>query len=493
MWSAGFQPALRAAGILPARWKPAFLFLSFLLLYFYVDSFRSTFIDDAFIQFKYADTLVRHGNWGFFSGKTTNTATSPLNVLVLSLFTLITGSVVTSAIWLTTCLLFCLLLILQYLSSRIFGNSYFGWLLFVAVAANPLLLSCLGMETMLFVVLFFASLTLFFFQKWYLLAANLALLTLARPDGFLLFLILALLVMFRPLPTKTKLLFAALYAITLMPWHLYSWIHLGSFLPDTLIIKTNQQAWYGNVSFGSGLGHLYFVKFSGEMLFSLIMLPFALLAFGSTNRSAHQLLLIGITYTIIHFIAYSVLKVPPYHWYYAHLAFGCALAGSIGIACLFGNRRGIRLVFLLLPLAGLLSLGFPFREAPIHTNWATHDQYKEVGEWLRQNTSASDTFVMGGEIGTLAYYADRTLLNNFSDAWNLQRILNRNPNKDSRLFKLNYYWRKDAQRYPRTKFILEHVFRSERTGPEIVKSWPTACKWVPKGRIYLRTRDNRGS
>jgi hypothetical protein len=122
------------------------------------------------------------------------------------------------------------------------------------------------------------------------------------------------------------------------------------------------------------------------------------------------------------------------------------------------------------------------------------NQFKEVGDWLRQNTSASERFIMAGEIGTLAYYSDRYLLNNFSDAWLMQRLLNRNVKK-SVLFKLNYLWRKDAQRYPRASYTLEHAHSSlpERTGPEIVKSWRTSSKWVSVGRIYLRTRDNRGS
>ena len=480
----------------PPRDLILYLF-SFVLLYLYVHAFRSTFIDDAFIQFKYADTLVRHGNWGFFAGQTTNTATSPLNVLTISLFTLITGSVVSSAIWLTTSLLFFLWIVLQHLSGKLFGDSYFGNFLSIAIAANPLLLSCLGMETMLFVALFITSLSLFFFQRWYWLALSLALLSLARPDGFLLFLILSVLVFLRPLPTKKKFLFVALYVITLVPWHLYSWIHLGSFLPDTLIIKTNQQAWYGNVSFGSGLLHLYFVKFPLEMVFSLVLLPFAFLAFRSSNQSARQLMLIVITYSVIHYIAYTALKVPPYHWYYAPLALGCVLSGSIGIACFFGYRRGIRWLLFILPLLGLLSLvasqGLRFREAPIHTNWATHDQYQEVGEWLRRNTDASQTFIMAGEIGTLAYYSDRYLLNNFSDPWLMQRLLNRNPNKESVLFKLNYLWRKEPTRYPRASYILEHMLSShrERSGPEIVKSWRTSCRWVSEGRIYLRTRNGQ--
>jgi hypothetical protein len=468
--------------------------ICFILLYFYVTAFQSTFIDDAFIQFQYADTLTKSGTWGFFPGYQTNTATSPLNVLILSVFTLLTGSAVTGAILFTAFLLLLLLIILQNLSLKLFGNSFFGLFLFSAILANPLFLSSLGMEVILFVVLWIASLSLFVHHRWRFLAVCLALLTLARPDGFLMFLIIAIFLAFSSINANEKLLFIAIYIAALLPWHVYAWFQLGSLLPDTLFIKMSQEAWLGNISFGSGLWNLYFARFPLEMILSCLPLPFAAFAIRSSNHEVRSVLLISFCYGLFHYACYTALKVPPYHWYYAHLALTIAIAGSIGIAMLLQRSANWKYVLLMLPLSPLayIAAGFPLKEAPIHTNWATHDQYKQAGEWIRQNTDPQALFIMGAEIGTLAYYSDRTLLNNFSNQWTLERVLDRNLGKKAAwkqgLFRLNFLWRKEAKRYPRANYRIYHVLHPQKraTNPNVIYSCPTSTKWIREGILYLR-------
>ena len=44
-------------------------------------------IDDAYITLSYAKNLAFHGHWGLIEDGTANTATSPLNVLVLAAVT----------------------------------------------------------------------------------------------------------------------------------------------------------------------------------------------------------------------------------------------------------------------------------------------------------------------------------------------------------------------------------------------------------------------
>lgn len=54
------------------------------VLVIYVAAFRATWIDDAYIQRRYARTLIDPGTWGFYPGYPANTATFPLNVLLLA-------------------------------------------------------------------------------------------------------------------------------------------------------------------------------------------------------------------------------------------------------------------------------------------------------------------------------------------------------------------------------------------------------------------------
>lgn len=469
--------------------------LCFVLFYFYASALQPTIIDDAFIQFAYADNLAKHGTWGFFPDQNANTATSPLNVLLLTFFTFLTGSTVTGAVWFTALLLLFLLVTTQALSRRLFGNDpFFGLLVFTGIAANPLLLSCIGMEVPLFVLFWIAALVLCDLKRWRLMAACLALLTLARPDGFLLFLIMLPFVMTESSTSrKEKLFFVFLYPLLLLPWNLYSWIQLGSVLPDTLFIKMRQESWLKDVSFGSGLVKLYFQRFPFELLLSFAALPFS---FFAIKRQTKPVVWIAGAYGILHYACYSALKVPPYHWYYAHLVLSVVVVGSFGAALLCASIHRWKYILILFSLSGLVFVlaknGFPLQEAPVHTNWATHDQYKQAGEWLRQNTDPKDTFIMAGEIGTLAYYSKRRLLNPFSDPWTLQRSLNRSMKEDSAfkkaLFHLNFFRRKEPQRYRGSRYIVQHVLHPHalRTDPEIVHSWQTSTKWIPQGTLYLR-------
>jgi hypothetical protein len=420
---------------------------------------------------------------------------------MLSLFTALTGSAVKGAIWFTTVLLFILLIVLRHLSKELFNGTFWGHFLFFAITTNPLLLSCIGMETLPFVVLWVASLSLFVFQRLYLLALCLGLLTLARPDGSLLFMILAIPVLIKPAPIKTKVSFLGIYATAVIPWHLFSWLHLGSFVPDTFIIKTSQGSWGRNISFSTGIWDLYLERYPFAIGFSLLLLPFVFFAFSRTSRRVFRLSTISAAFAVIHYLAYAAIKVPPYHWYYAPFVLGIVVAGSTGVIFISQRFRRIRFVCYGIPLANVIAIiamnGFPVREAPIHSNWATHEQYKTAGEWIRQNTKPHDIFLMQGEIGTLAYYSDRALLNNFSDANQLQRMIQRRLDKSGglrrKLYEWNFQWRKPPQPYDRAELVVQHLpyphpLRSNRY---VLQSWTTSNNWIKEGRLYVRSRIRR--
>ena len=53
-------------------------------LFAYSWAFQATWVDDAYIQLRYARTLLDSGTWGFYPGYPANTATPPLNVLLIA-------------------------------------------------------------------------------------------------------------------------------------------------------------------------------------------------------------------------------------------------------------------------------------------------------------------------------------------------------------------------------------------------------------------------
>lgn len=91
-----------AAPFLPSdrRGRVSFgLLAAGLVLYLFL--FRDTLIDDAFITLSYARSLVTSATWGFYPDHVSNTATSPFNVMLLALASLVTRNPVASVFVLT--------------------------------------------------------------------------------------------------------------------------------------------------------------------------------------------------------------------------------------------------------------------------------------------------------------------------------------------------------------------------------------------------------
>ena len=425
-------------------------------LLLYVAAFRATWVDDAYIQLRYARTLLEHGTWGFYADHPANTATSPLNVLLLAAAGFPLGSVERAVTLLTALELAALLWLLLGLSRRLFDRDFFGWFAFVALAANPLLLSTIGMESILYALLLVAAVAAFLGERWLAMAVALGLLTLTRPDGVLL---LVLLLPLAAAPLRRKGAALLVYAATIAPWFVFSWVSLGSFVPDTLVIKLGDAAW-GATSFADGLA-LYLRRFPLETLGSLFLVPFCVFPIWRCGQDAIRFATVLIAYAGFHYAAYSALDVPPYHWYFVHQLVPLLLVAAIGVTYHVARfERGavgaLTRAAVLVPAAGLLLLawdeGFPFAEAPINTNWATSRQYRDIADWMRDNLEGTAAVAVRGEIGTVAFYADHYMVNEFSDMSLADALIDEAtagalPGID-RLMALNFYWRRDHAPLP---------------------------------------------
>jgi len=132
-------------------------------------------------------------------------------------------------------------------------------------------------------------------------------------------------------------------------------------------------------------------------------------------------------------------------------------------------------------------------EAPIHTNWATHNQYKEIGLWLRDNIDASTSVRLSGEIGTLAFYSQRRLLEVFSyrhaDQFILDAVEKRGP-IIRLLGRINFLWYKKGVSCTSHYYLNGYMYpvKDEAIEGNIVKKWRTSTKWITDGRIVLVRR-----
>jgi hypothetical protein len=328
------------------------------------------------------------------------------------------------------------------------------WLGWALLALNPLLISSTGLETQMAIAL--AIWLVGCLQRRQMIAAGVLLtaLFLARPDLLVVGGLIALL-MGPGLRNLVKMALASL--ISVLPWLVFSWFVLGSFIPDTLIIKTGMSSWAG-WDYRAGL-ILLASRFPTAVV--LAVLPAAvglvawiivLLARKRIGDNARVPVALGVT-AIAYYTLYSLLGVPPFHWYYgmpiALLTVVTVLAAGQFAVFLdeAGGRGWVVALVLAVPavLSGLLLVRTDqTQEVPIaviSTNWAAPQQYEQMSAPLREIVG-DQAVTSPGEVGTLAYFCDCRIVDEFSDlgvvSQKVDEILAESSGAKKALLALNY-------------------------------------------------------
>ncbi|MGW7532117.1 hypothetical protein [Amycolatopsis sp. NPDC054798] len=389
-------------------------------------SARGHLIDDTYITLSYARNLAFHGNWGLLAGSTSNTATSPLNVLFLAALTFVLRDAVLAAGFLYVAGQVLLVQALRRMGAITGLPRWFPVLATAALTVNPLLVSSIGMEVALgaaglgWLLVFSAERRPFAFG---LVAGALSL---VRVD-LLLFAGVIFLARRRFWVDGLRSVQGA--ALVAVPWFAFSWVVLGAAVPDTLVIKTLQgarQAW-GKWEFGNGVG-LYWENMPGQTVLAFLCVGLAALAglrwlvLALCGDAAFRRLLPFAALAIAgagHGLAYVFLKVPPYHWYYgpgivAATLFTCAVvAGSARRA---ERALGLTAVGSLFAgsVVGYAGAGLPRDFAPFTSNYTSSAQYAEIGKEVGR-LAGDRTVASADEIGVLAYTCDCAIIDVFSD------------------------------------------------------------------------------
>jgi len=267
-------------------------------------------------------------------------------------------------------------------------------------------------------------------------------------------------------------------------------------------LRQGQDTWDG-FSFSNG-ALMYGLYYPQETLFALLLTPFACLCLTIRNRQAALAAALLAAFGATYFAAYAVLGVPPYHWYFVPVVIPYVILGVLGLLTAAEqinqvHHRLIRATAMILPptvvVSGMIYLllgrGDPLMRPLIHTNWATHQQYREIGLWLRNHVEPDANVRVHGEIGTIAFYAERRLADVFSCRLVNRRILEHAKNMTGLpgvIVRANFYWlRSDTACVP-TEYEL-HMY--SRTVPPMnvlsraIKSWQLNSSVVSNGRAVL--------
>jgi hypothetical protein len=267
---------------------------------------------------------------------------------------------------------------------------------------------------------------------------------------------------------------------------------LGSFIPDTFFIKSGQASW-DFWTYTNGVV-LYFERYPLETFLSFApLLLLGTLLFKQVRKSIliKLLLMLG----LVHFLGYSLLHIPPYHWYYAPDITIIIVSGNISLGIIYQifcsktwqklTLHGVILLCSLIPLLGMTQIlardHFYIKEMPIHTNWATQEQYKEIGLWLKPRNTGK-AILTEVEIGTLSYYCDCFLFDWFSDRRMLMdgiHDLVSGQGISAIIYKINFLFLHDNPNYPPYSFRLTGYIDDEKPTNIYIKKWETSTKWIP--------------
>lgn len=377
-------------------------------------------IDDAYITMDYARTLAQHGQWAMEPGHQSNTATSPLNVVLLAGLIVLSGVPVVSA---GVMLIASLAVTGAALSVTCVRLGYSRWLAAMAVAllaVNPLLISTIGLETYLGLALVAVLGSAVIARRPVATGVVCGLLVLTRPD-LVAFALAALLAATASSPAGTRVRrfvqVLGIAGVVALPWFAASWWWLGSAIPDTLLFKVTE-VWVGN-SFAVGLWY-YLLGYPHAIALSLLpvagLVVLALWSAVRTRRSGGEAGLLGVVWglgAVLHIAVYLLLRTPPYHWYYAPAIGALSMLAVLGIG---GLSRRIQLTVSMIGVALIAASAMflavrPWTVMPISSNWAAPAEYAA----LAARVPSGATVESFGEVGTVAYFCDCTVVDRLSD------------------------------------------------------------------------------
>jgi hypothetical protein len=365
--------------------------------------------DDPFITYRYADNLRAGRGFVYNVGQQTLSTTAPLYAILLAGLGLLWADLPSLSNTLSALSLVLAAACLWGLA-REQGQETAGLIAALLLTLTPLMLTTFGAETCLYVAWILGGLYAFSRSRLAWTAVLLALATMVRPDGLIVAAVVGVyhLLRHRTVPWRPVALYAGLIGL----WVLGLWLYFGSPLPVTLLTKQQQGQMDISTRFGAG-----FLSMVRRYLRLPLYWPYgALILVGLirvTTRARHWLPLL--LWTGFYFLAYTLMGVSRYFWYYAPLVPGILVLVAEGAAASLQGLGRIRLPQPAhLGAAGLLIMILlaPQVAGVLETGWRSDPRlevYTEIGEWLHSQTPAQAS-VGALEVGIIGYFSQRFMI-----------------------------------------------------------------------------------
>jgi hypothetical protein len=397
---------------------------------------RDLATDDPYITYRYARNLALGRGFVYNVGERTLSTTAPFYAVLLAVGASLGADIPTLSnvlgalgFWAAASSLFLL--------GRRNERPWAGLIAALLCATSPLLWLALGFEVGFYIALVCWAFWACDARRWTVSALVLALATIIRNDAVVAVGVVGLTWLIERRPRKVPWRPLCLYIAIVCAFALWLTVQFGSPIPVTLKAKIIQAdfgltGFYLDTTFLQGAAILW-RAWSQQTHAYWLALPLVLLGLAVLRRErwAWGLIAWGGLVTL----AYAVLQVAPYPWYYAPLAPLLALLVGLGIESVGrGTARRVKgtgalvVAALVLPLmllallvgAHVVSLNRAARaqwgEVPPPEQVAAKvlpevktDVYRRAGEWLAANTPPEAT-VGVLEVGVMGYYADRRMV-----------------------------------------------------------------------------------
>jgi len=366
--------------------------------------------DDPFITYRYAVNLARGDGFVYNLGEQVLGTTTPLFTIILSIlfkfgFKPHPSAVVLGALSLGVGALFFWQL------ARSWDSPLTGWTGLLLYPTFPLLLNTISSETPIYLALGLAAFATYAREHYSLAALAAALACLARPEGFLIPIILAVhyfLTQKKPFPWKA----AAFFALVTLPWIIFAWLYFGSPLPTTFFAKISQGSMTVSQRFLPGL--LSFLGASLNEWSWQIRLLVAFIGLWGLHKVDKRWGLF-LAWPALYFTSYVLLGVTSYSWYYAPLIPGGMVVIASGVATIQRVFRSTGRAPTWLPglavlgVFGLLIAANTYNLLLLRQeNDARLEIYRDAGLWLKKHTPVGAT-VGTLEVGIIGFVSDRTM------------------------------------------------------------------------------------
>jgi hypothetical protein len=459
-------------------------------------------IDDAYITLSYARNVAEHLHWGLIPTEESNTATSPLNVILLTLATwagAVTGELrpVLGLEILTVVLSAAMAVWAAEIARRLSVSQLWSLAVLGLVFANPFVNSALGLEVVP-IAAFLVGLTAQAVNGRRVAFGVLAgLLVLTRPD---LFIVVAVVYLATPAMRRRFWVAPVTAAGVAVPWWLFSWYHFGSAVPTTFVIKTLQRS-FGDAAFGNGLWKMWEAGLRVPVALALVPAAIGVVTVGwllvagirrKLSDECWPLVGLGLG-GVADFGAYCLLGVPPYHWYYVSSTVALGITGLYGLAIALPRPRPVRVggpvtAAAVLAVAAVMSLGgrpLPWSHPVIFGNWALPEEYLDIGADVGDLVGDA-TVLAPPEIGTVAYACDCSMVDVFSDPGRALPLIDRRIREAGPvmrfLLEANFARLDRTQRPRRADYRLVWTLGA---APRGLPMWSTDSPWTRRATVYL--------